>query len=354
MGANGDRSASRRKKRRGGNPLMPAEAGDMLREARLRLGIELAEVHDRTGISWKNLEALESGHLQRFSDPAAAAVAMRRYAELVSLDPDPLVKSVTAPVPALAGASGPGGNASWAPAGPDTEAETSGHLRRYYGDHSHLRSFTQTAQVPAVGGSTSDPVAGTFHPGGHPTGGYKNARRRRKAPWMLRFMNWFLLLLVLIGGAGIAVNHYKPQWLRDIHVLKDSPKRAGSTGTTASTQSPPSSNAGSTEPASSAVVTSRSGIGMASVKVSSSNYTVVIVTTNSCWVEAQVPGSVNPLINRTLTAGQTVSIPVTGGQLNVELGALAAGISVQIGGTTVPGWTLRPDAVPFVATFTGN
>ena len=326
----------------------------MLREARLGLGVELAEVHDRTGISWKNLEALESGDLHRFSDPAAAAVAMRRYAELVSLDPDPLVRSVTAPVPALAGASGPGDGTSWAPPAADSEAEVSGHLRRYYGDHSHLRSFTQTAQVPSVGGWASDPVTGVIHPNGPATGSYKNARRAPKAPWILRFMIWLVLLLLLVGGAGIAVNHYKPQWLRDIHVLKNTPVQAGTPGTTASTQSPPSSDTSSTQPAAPVVTTSRIGIGTATVKVSQSNYTVVIATFNSCWVEAQVPGSVNPVINRTLEPGQTVSIPVTGGQLNVELGALAAGISVQIDGKTVPGWILRPDAVPFVATFTNS
>ena len=162
------------------------------------------------------------------------------------------------------------------------------------------------------------------------------------------------IVQVIRNDFGIAVNHYKPQWLRDIHVLKNTPVQAGTPGTTASTQSPPSSDTSSTQPAAPVVTTSRIGIGTATVKVSQSNYTVVIATFNSCWVEAQVPGSVNPVINRTLEPGQTVSIPVTGGQLNVELGALAAGISVQIDGKTVPGWILRPDAVPFVATFTNS
>ncbi len=59
MGANGDRSTSRRSKRRGDRLLTPAEAGEMLRNARASLGIELPEVNVRTGISWMNLEALE-------------------------------------------------------------------------------------------------------------------------------------------------------------------------------------------------------------------------------------------------------------------------------------------------------
>ena len=103
--ANGDRSQNRRKKRRREPSLTPAAAGDMLREARERLGIELAEVHDRTGISWRNLEAIESGEVQHFSEPSAAAVAMRRYAELVAPRPGPADRLASAsPAMALAGA----------------------------------------------------------------------------------------------------------------------------------------------------------------------------------------------------------------------------------------------------------
>ncbi|MGO9343654.1 MAG: helix-turn-helix domain-containing protein [Acidimicrobiales bacterium] len=352
MGANGDRSTSRRSKRRGDRLITPVEAGEMLRNARTSLGIELPEVHDRTGISWRNLEALESGEIQRFSDAAAASVAVRRYAELVHIDPEPLVRAVTTPVPAFAGVAGPGVSTSWAPA-PD-ESEASGHLRRYYGDHSHLRSFTQTAQVPAVGGWTSGPVTGAVH-GGGPAGAYQAPRRKQKAPWLLRFMIWFVLFLVLVGVAGISINHYKPQWLRDIHVLASSPPPTSAPSSNTHSQRPPATtHTSTTKPVTAAVTTSQHGIGTATVKVGASVYDVVVETTNSCWVEAETPGSVNPLIDRTLSAGQTVTIPVTGGQVSVELGSLAAGFTVQIGGKTVPGWTLRPDGVPFVATFTNN
>ncbi len=330
---------------------MPTEAGELLRNARTGLGIELAEVHDRTGISWRNLEALESGDVQRFSDPAAAAVAMRRYAELVSLDPDPLVRAVTAPTFALAGAPSPGANGSWAAA--PGEAEMSGHLRQYYGDHSHLRSFTQTAQVPAVGGWTSGPTTGTVHSGG-PAGGYRAARRRRKVPWLLRFLIWFVLFLVVVGAAGLSINHLQPQWLRDIHVLKSNPQQATPPTSSSPSQTTRPTSPGTTHPIASLVTTSRIATGTAAVKVGVSHYTVVVGAFNSCWVEARTPGSVNPIINQTLTPGQIVRIPVTGGQLSLELGAAAAGISVEIGGIAVPGWSLRPNTVPFIANFTDN
>jgi cytoskeletal protein RodZ len=352
VGPNGDRATSRRSKRRAEKLLTPTEAGEMLRNARAQLGIELLEVHDRTGISWRNLEALESGEVQRFSDPAAAAVAMRRYAELVSLEPEPLVRSVTAPEFALAGAPAPGTNgASWAP-GP-ASSDPSGHLRRYYGDHSHLGSFTQTAQVPAVGGGQSGQPTGAMHPGGS-LNGYQAQRRKPKAPWALRFMIWFVLFLVLVGVAGISINHYKPQWLRDIHVLSSSTASTVPSGPGSQSQSTATTRPRTTKRAAPLVATSQIGIGTANVKVGAPDYTVVVTTSNLCWVDAWTPGSVNSLVNRTLTAGQTVSIPITGGQVSVKLGALAAGITVEIGGNTVSGWTLHPNAVPFVATFSST
>jgi cytoskeletal protein RodZ len=346
--ADGDRSQSRRKKRRGDKVLTPVMAGEILRGARESQGIDLAEVHDRTGISWRNLEALESGDLQRFSDPSAASVAMRRYAELVSLDPQPLVRSLAeAPLYAYSARAGSGANTGTGPiySNGGTEAGLSGHLRRYVDDHSHLRSFTQTAQVPAVAGGGS----GGIRPGAVvPV--HSRSRRRRKAPWALRVLTWLVLLMVLAGAAGIAVDHYKQQWLRDIHVLKTAPQQSqGSHQGTA----PTSTTAPTTPPTIPAtnVATKKTGIGTATVTVGASDYTVFIQTFGTVWVRAQTPLNVNPVLNRTLTPGQTASIPVSGGQLSVELGSISAEVKIEVGGQTVQGWSLRPDAVPFFITF---
>ena len=361
--ANGDRSQNRRKKRRGEPTLTPTAAGAMLLEARQRLGIELAEVHDRTGISWRNLEALESGEVQHFSEPSAAAVAMRRYAELVGLEPDPLIGSLTSQAMALAGAPSagapsagapsvgiPSGRAGWKKR-PDPAPEESGHLRRYYGDHSHLNSFTQTAQVPVVGGVGPAGGPGSPYWGGPSTnGGYAPQRRRRKAPLALRLLTWLVLLLVIVGGAGLGVDHYKPQWLRDIHVLRSTVSATPPTTTRTTVTRP-------TTPPTQApkVTTSSTSVGTANVKVGASSYSIVVSTFNYCWVYALTPLSANPLLNRTLQPGQTASIRVTGGSpVTVKLGALAAQIKVQVGGQTVTGWSLHPDAVPFFVNFTSS
>lgn len=358
--ANGDRSQNRRRKRRGEPALTPTAAGAMLLEARERLGIELAEVHDRTGISWRNLEALESGEVQHFSEPSAAAVAMRRYADLVGLDPEPLIGSLASPVMALSGAPSTGAPATGAPSGRTPSLrhsrgtapvqEPSGHLRRYYGDHSHLNSFTQTAQVPAVGGGQAGASGVPYWGGPASNGGYGPQRRRRKAPLGLRLLTWLVLFLLLVGAAGLGVDHYKPQWLQDIHVLKSnghsaSPPATSHTRTTSSPTStlPPPK-----------VTTSSAGVGTTDVKVGASSYSIVVSTFSYCWVEALNPLNANPLIDRTLQPGQTASIPVTGGSVTLELGSLAADIKVQVNGETVPGWSLKPNAVPFQVNFTSS
>lgn len=343
--ANGDRSQNRRRKRRGEPPLTPGAAGAMLSEARERLGIELAEVHDRTGVSWRNLEALESGEVQHFSDPSAAAVAMRRYAELVGLDPDPLIGSLVAPVLALAGARPSGAGPT---RGPAPAPEQSGHLRRYYGDHSHLNSFTQTAQVPAVGGSAGAAAANWGGPSGN--GAYGAPRRRRKAPLGLRLLTWFVLLLLIVGAAGLGVDHYKPQWLRDIHVIKSTGGRSASPPPTA----PKSVTSTTAAPVTPHISTSPGGVGTVDVKVGASSYSIVVSTFGKCWVLAQTPLNANALLDKTLLPGQTATIRVTGGPVTLELGSLDANIKVQVGDQTVAGWFLRPNAVPFFVNFTSS
>lgn len=348
--ASGDRPPSRRKKRREAEKLTPQGAGQMLREARERLGIDLAEVHDRTGISWRNLEALEAGDLTRFSEPSSAAIAMRRYADLVDLDSATLIKSLENPIAGYSGSANASGGASVgtsvtsgmaglsagtsrtrAVAAQLEPAQTT-HLRHYESDRGNLRSFTQTAEVPIVEGSPG------FYPQRH---------RRRKAPIGLRLLTWLLLLLLVVGGAGLSVYHYKPQWLRDIHVLKTHTKTPIVAAPHTKTTSPEHVTTPTTQP----VRTTSVGVGTASVDVAVANYTVVVTATAPCWVEAQVPVSEKPLVNHTLVGGQSVSIPVTGGQLSLTLGSVAAKITIEVGGKP-QFWLLRPNGVPFVVTFT--
>ena len=137
-------------------------------------------------------------------------------------------------------------------------------------------------------------------------------------------------------------------------MLKSAREQAGSPGTTASTQSPPTLDDLDDTGHSCCNHVAVPGSGPRPSRSASSNYTVVIATFNSCWVEAQIPGTVNPLINRTLTAGPDGQHPGDGGQLNVELGVSGGRHHGSGRRQTVTGWSLRPDAVPFRGHFTDN
>lgn len=315
----------------------------MLREARESLGIDMADVHDRTGVSWRYLEALEAGDTERFSDASAAATAMRRYADLVGLDHVPLVGALsnTTQTAARTGARGGPGVASGRASGV-VPAQT-GHLRRYDArEPTHLRSFTETAQVPAVGGSGASglPVPTIVRP-------------RPKAPLGLRLLTWLVLVLVVLAAGGLAVDHYKPQWLRAIHVLK-SPHHVLAAG-------PPQKHhkkiptTTTTKPAD-LISTSNGANGAMTIDVAAPDFTVVVGASNEVWVEASTPTSARPLVNQVLQPLQSVRIPVSGNdQLDLELGSQNALITIEVAGETVSGWSLKPSIVPFDATFeSGN
>ena len=205
--------------------------------------------------------------------------------------------------------------------------------------------------MPAVGGlAGSQPASYTGAPG--PGGGYRAPRRRRKAPIGLRLLTWLVLFLLLVGAAGLGVDHYKPQWLRDIHVLKSTAHLASRTRNNSyqghHTHRPPQRQRRSSQ-------TRSTGVGTATVKVAASNYSIVVSTFNFCWVEAQTPLNANPLIDQTLQPGQTASIPVTGGP--VDRGAGIVGRADKSRGRRsdrVQAGRSRPNAVPFQVNFTSS
>ncbi len=82
----------------------PVEVGLVLRSAREKAGLSLESVRGSTGVPMVDLAALEHGHLEVLHVEQAAVVGLWRYAELLGLDPGPLVGVVRAhwPRPALA------------------------------------------------------------------------------------------------------------------------------------------------------------------------------------------------------------------------------------------------------------
>ncbi|MHB8328405.1 MAG: helix-turn-helix domain-containing protein, partial [Acidimicrobiales bacterium] len=183
----GGRPTGRRKERRHRGPSKPADVALALRGARQRLGLTLAEVHERTGVAWQELESLESADLGRFSDQDSARRCLRQYAQLLDLDADTLCAALDAVAPGVPGAPGMSGVSGVAA--------------------THLRPFTQTAQVPMVAG------AGGRRTGNDPrfvTTGTVPAvtwsTSPRPAPGPLRAAVWTLAVLMAIGVAGLGVH----------------------------------------------------------------------------------------------------------------------------------------------------
>jgi len=387
----------------------PSDVGAALRDARERLGVSLGEVRDRTGIPWQHLEALEAMDLARLPDQRTVVTAARRYSEVVGLDPSEVCGTALrvwqdvhwtqarqiGPTPSATGTSPPPDQTAVTPVTPSRTPPASSRSRRRQssgsgngtgkskrsgstkvasgaatantdaggaadaflgtsesGTRSSQKSFTQTAEVPGIarGAGLSLHFADT---------GEVPVTRRfgggaRPVPRWLLISDAVVAVLLVIAGAGMVVHHYKPQWLKDIHVTRESvgvpTAAAPSTHGSASPGTGSSSRAGgSSRPL---VVTQPSdSTDSASVTVRARSYQVVVLAQDSCWVDATVPNNSTPVYEDVMQAGQTQVLTPSGGQISIQLGASAVVVGVQIGGKTVTGWLFAPSSAPFTLNF---
>jgi hypothetical protein len=335
----------------------PASFGPELRQAREQLDLSLAVIQDRTGVHSRDLEALEEGDLSRFRDERAALVAVRRYADTVGLDGISMSQAMQeqwrsvadAPPPALTGATPRPTGITPATRGDMRDSASvpvgSTHLSRYPGDSSHLLAFTQTAQVPQVGRAptprparppglsfdSTDAIPITPHHTHHDPG---------PASLGLRVAVWTLVLLLVVGVAGLSVDHWRPGWLAKIHLVT-------SGGTPATHPHHPGRSVTHTP----IVTQTTSGPRSATVTVHSPTFQVVVHTQQPCWIQVIGPLGAAPVFSSTVPAGTTKIFTSANGKLSLELGASGVLVAVQVLGKTVPGWLLAPSAVPFVVNF---
>jgi hypothetical protein len=360
-------ASDRRMRRRGGRRKQPGstpgDVGKALRAAREASDTSLVEIQDRTGVALAQLEALESGDLSQFPDMRSARTAVRRYSDLVEVDGDEFAGVVEKHWgTSLAGFDGAGAAGNGATNGDRTqsvyltESASAGHLSRYPGDGTHLRAFTQTDEVPGVRRAELPAVNGHTDTGSFSATGAFPAvppvyAPPRAVPLILRGAIWVTVTVLAVALGALALQHYDPQLLADIHVVHH-------VGTTVPTVPGGNVAAGRGTPAhpahSSLVSLTNTGVASASVSVRATNYTVVVAAWAPCWTEVHTPQSFSPVFAATLQGGQVKEFNPANGQLTVSMSASLVTVQVRINGKTVPKWLFKPTSVPFTLNFTST
>jgi hypothetical protein len=328
--------------------------GTRLRQAREERGLDLPSVHDRLGRPITQIEALEHDDHAALPDEALAVSTLRHYATLLGLDGDALHLqwsaehacadvdlSATRAVPVVTSV------VAAVTSGPD-----------------HLRAFTETGEVPQVGGRVTSASGASGNYGykvetGPPTGTFPvvpradlrksrravtKARRRMKAPTWLKVLTWLSVVLVLVVAAGWVLLSVKPAVLASAHILRVVP--AGSPSGTAG-----SSNPGSVPPVGHQafpVVPAGTSPSGASYTVASSKFAVVVATSGRCWVQVTSSSSPVPLVSGVQDGSKVLTFPAKG-TMTVEVGSSAVIVGITIKGRSA--FTDIPTVVPFTYTF---
>jgi transcriptional regulator with XRE-family HTH domain len=329
----------------------PMSVGTRLRQAREGRGLDLLAVHDRLGRPITQLEALEADDMASLPDEALAVSVLRRYATFLGLDEDSLTSafraqrvgshdSPTRATPAVTSV------VAAVTAGPD-----------------HLRAFTETGEVPQVGGRVTSAAGTSGNYGyavsvGPPTGTFPvvprddlrrsrrqvaRARRRMHAPTLLKVVTWMAVVLVLAVAAGLVLTVANPRLLANAHILRVAPPGSAASGARSPAGTPPTGRqAFPVQPAGS---TSSN----AAYTVATPKFTVVVATSGPCWVQVTSASSPVPLVSGVEPAAKVLTYPAVGA-MTVEVGSSAVLVGVTIKGRNA--FTDKPKSAPFTYTFT--
>lgn len=353
-----------------GTPSSVPEVGRLLRRARTRQGLRLEDVAARTGLNLHQLEALETGTVDRIPDRVVVLKTLRRYADSLGLPGDRFVLAlvdhwpspaatppvVSVPPRPMAAAPVAATGATTAFAVHDPPAPTgvvpAAAVTRI--DSSSVITpqptgvVSATAQVNAVA-STTGQVQAVPNTGVVPAVRSKPARpsRRRRPAVGLSVAVGILGVAVLLGVGALLVHHYEPHWLVDIGVTNSPTSTTGTNGGSTTT----TGHHTTTPPANALTVTTTSA-NAANLAVHASTFQVTLTATGgSSWVQATQSGQGAPIFSGVLAPGQSKVFPVDH-SLQVEVGSVAAHVIVSTGlhrlGTYVP------PAAPFTMTFSGT
>ena len=339
-------------------PSSPTEIGRVLREAREARGLDLVTVHDRLGRPITQLEALEDGALGKLPDQAVALSTLRRYAAFLDLDGDGLALHLME---------------AWSTEPTTTTiarprrdpAPVTGVVTAVTPGPDHLRAFTQTGEVPKVGGTSAADGSGGYGYGvttGPPTGTLSviprdeiretkrvnaRARRRRRAPTSLMVITWVVGILAVAAIAGVVIQREHPQWMVQAHLLRIT-QPDGQPLVAASTTKPVHHVHTVAAPV---VPGPTDNSTQATYYVHAKQFTLGIATSGPCWMEITSPASISPLLTGVQPKG-TVQAFKANGSITIVVGSSAVVLGITIDGKSV--FYTNPKVTPFTYTFTSQ
>ncbi len=325
------------------------EIGRQLRDAREERGLDLLAVHDRLSRPITQLEALEHGDLARLPDQALALSTLRRYAAFLGLDGDALALQMID---------------AWSTAPPSSNgaAALTKVVAAVTTSPDHLRAFTQTGQVPRVGGGSAAAAGGYGVATGPPTGTFPvvprqdikhskravtKARRRLRAPTSLKVVTWVTAVLVVVALAGFGVRQWRPQWLVRSHIIRIV-QPGGAPAAAPIPAAGGAAGAGAHQPASAVQLASTNGL-VSNYTVNTQKFTISIATSGPCWVQVTSAGSAVPLVSGVQQAGKSLSFPANG-MMTVQVGSSAVIVAVSVKKKIA--FFDKPRATPFTYIFT--
>ena len=405
--------------RRAVDPVDPTSVPDLartLRQTRLQRGLDLDGASAACGVPVTQLEDFEAGTVSRLPDRVAVLKGLRRYADSLDLPGERFVLVMVEHWPddevatSSIGALSAAGEIVAVAAGSAAPATVAGP--EVGGLFLVPDTLTTTAALPAQPAATGLPSAqvvtatnsGVAWAGNGTsgdastdqvplvladTGVTPTVRAWRPSAGsfgadsvVIEYLCGFLAVLLVIGGAWLGVNHWRPQWLRSIHVpytSKPLPAAAGTHPSTTPTTARPAARGATTPPTTAHRVTPttihrvtattvapRTTKGLsggpalritsvtgdhATFAVRSTSFTVrVHCVGGDAWV--QVSGA-------TPTPAYAQVVPANGtkdfhgrGQLTMLIGSSAARLTILHGQHVIGTYT--PPSAPFSMTFTST
>jgi hypothetical protein len=346
------------------------QLGRSLRRARVSQGMAVHDAARRSGLSFAQIEGLESGNPRGLPNQVETVNLLRRYAAVLGLPADRYAlalldawPSARAPV-----VHQPGPVTARMPLDAPTAsggvpAVSGGNPRQAAVDRQPATGVLPATGTNGVSANGAPPTtrADAFNGNGHrqatastrafspPLDTGPRSRETEAFPEdveqeprfgrlvLLRVLIGFLALLIVLGGAGLAIHHFEPQWLRSVEHRGNGNAHATSTTAPSAAGASGAVHVTTSSPASATIAVHGSG---AVVRVSSVGGT--------SWTLVSQNGSGSPLFAADLSTGQSRDFPLSGA-LSVQFGASSGEVTVLIGQKVVQ--TYHPPTAPYTVTF---